>query len=76
MSGLAAAAMVSSMSAWSNGLEDAFGLPGDTDADHGVAEDLAVLLHVPETGGRGISVVYRYSRDLDAALVLWLIAGP
>jgi len=29
-----------------------------------------------QTGGRGISVVYRYSQDLDAALILWLIAGP
>ncbi|MGP3947944.1 hypothetical protein [Streptomyces sp. 7N604] len=29
-------------------LEDAAGLPGDTDADRGVAEDLAVLLRVPE----------------------------
>ncbi|MGW0317122.1 hypothetical protein [Streptomyces flavidovirens] len=28
--------------------EDAAGLPGDTDADRGVAEDLAVLLRVPE----------------------------
>lgn len=29
-----------------------------------------------ETGGRGISVVYRYNADLDAVLILWLIAGP
>ncbi|MFE4658195.1 hypothetical protein ACFRFJ_16110 [Streptomyces hydrogenans] len=29
-----------------------------------------------ETGGRGISVVYRYNVDLDAVLILWLIAGP
>lgn len=29
-----------------------------------------------QTGGRGISVVYRYSQDLDAVLILWLIAGP
>ncbi|MFC9626299.1 hypothetical protein ACFTXM_42230 [Streptomyces sp. NPDC056930] len=30
------------------GLEDATGLSGDTDADRGIAEDLAVLLRVPE----------------------------
>lgn len=30
---------------------------------------------VPEqTRGRGISVVYRYSEDLDSSLILWLIA--
>lgn len=29
-----------------------------------------------ETGGRGISVVYRLNVDLDAVLILWLIAGP
>ncbi|MFI5806804.1 hypothetical protein [Streptomyces sp. NPDC051561] len=29
-----------------------------------------------QTGGRGISVVYRNDLDLDAALILWLIAGP
>ncbi|MFB6989695.1 hypothetical protein [Streptomyces sp. NPDC056304] len=29
-------------------LEDAAGLPGDTDADRGVAEDLAAFLRVPE----------------------------
>ncbi|MFI0976374.1 hypothetical protein ACH4SP_05010 [Streptomyces sp. NPDC021093] len=32
---------------------------------------------LPEaTGGRGISVVYRHSEELDAVLILWLIAGP
>jgi hypothetical protein len=35
------------------GLEDAAGLPGDTDADRGVAEDPAVLLRVPEQRPRG-----------------------
>ncbi|MFC5724687.1 hypothetical protein ACFP1Z_31505 [Streptomyces gamaensis] len=29
-----------------------------------------------ETGGRGISVVYRYGDELDAALILWLVTGP
>ncbi|MEU2853869.1 hypothetical protein [Streptomyces syringium] len=39
--------------------------------------DLQVVGLLPEdTGGRGISVVYRHSADLDAALILWLIAGP
>lgn len=36
-----------------------------------------VIELLPEqTGGRGISVVYRYSQELDAVLILWLIAGP
>ncbi|MDG5807910.1 hypothetical protein P9869_35740 [Streptomyces ossamyceticus] len=36
-----------------------------------------VIELLPEqTRGRGISVVYRYSQDLDSSLVLWLIAGP
>ncbi|MCX4598126.1 hypothetical protein OG819_54170 [Streptomyces sp. NBC_01549] len=35
-----------------------------------------VIELLPEqTGGRGISVVYRYSQNLDSALILWLIAG-
>ncbi|MCX4404747.1 hypothetical protein ACFV8Z_50515 [Streptomyces sp. NPDC059837] len=35
-----------------------------------------VIELLPErTGGRGISVVYRYSQNLDSALTLWLIAG-
>ncbi|MBH1937833.1 hypothetical protein I5Q34_26785 [Streptomyces sp. AV19] len=39
--------------------------------------DLQVVDLLPEeTGGRGISVVYRYSGELDAVLVLWLVAGP
>ncbi|WP_263453914.1 hypothetical protein [Streptomyces griseocarneus] len=39
--------------------------------------DLQVVDLLPEeTGGRGISVVYRYSQDLDAVLILRLIAGP
>ncbi|MZG02961.1 hypothetical protein [Streptomyces sp. SID5614] len=29
-----------------------------------------------QTGGRGITVVYRFNADLDAALILWIIAGP
>ncbi|MEW2078081.1 hypothetical protein AB0941_31545 [Streptomyces sp. NPDC013433] len=48
------------------------GLP---DADPHSASRVVELL--PEqTGGRGISVMHRYSEDLDAALILWLIAGP
>ncbi|MBH1934098.1 hypothetical protein I5Q34_07285 [Streptomyces sp. AV19] len=39
--------------------------------------DSRVVEVLPETtGGRGISVVCRYSADLDAALISWLIAGP
>ncbi|MEU6055936.1 hypothetical protein ABZ829_36595 [Streptomyces xanthochromogenes] len=52
--------------------EHARGLP---DADPR-SESYVVELLPEQTGGRGISVVYRYSQDLDAALVLWLIAGP
>lgn len=36
----------------------------------------AIELLPEQTGGRGISVVYRYVADLDAVLILWLIAGP
>nr|WP_202513318.1 MULTISPECIES: hypothetical protein [unclassified Streptomyces] len=60
------------------GLEDdptpdhARGLP---DADAG-STSYAIELLPEQTGGRGISVVYRHDRDLDAALILWLIAGP
>ncbi|MFJ2561357.1 MULTISPECIES: hypothetical protein [unclassified Streptomyces] len=52
--------------------EHARGLP---DADPH-SESYVVELLPEQTGGRGISVVYRYSQDLDAALILWLIAGP
>ncbi|MGW1072280.1 hypothetical protein [Streptomyces sp. NPDC002537] len=39
--------------------------------------DLRVVGLLPEdTGGRDISVVYRYNAELDAALITWLIAGP
>jgi hypothetical protein len=48
------------------------GLP---DADPG-SESYVIELLPEQTGGRGISVVYRYSPDLDAVLILWLIAGP
>jgi hypothetical protein len=52
--------------------DHARGLP---DADpHSESYAIEVLPEV--TGGRGISVVYRYSQDLDAVLILWLIAGP
>ncbi len=40
------------------------------------SESYIVELLPEQTGGRGISVVYRHSQDLDAVLVLWLIAGP
>lgn len=52
--------------------EHARGLP---DADP-YSESYAIELLPETTGGRGITVVYRYSQDLDAALILWLIAGP
>ncbi|WP_055522897.1 hypothetical protein [Streptomyces graminilatus] len=48
------------------------GLP---DPDHR-STSWAIELLPEETGGRGISVVYRYNADLDAALILWIIAGP
>ncbi|MER7952058.1 hypothetical protein ABTY59_32170 [Streptomyces sp. NPDC096079] len=40
------------------------------------SESYAIDLLPEETGGRGLTVVYRYSQDLDAVLILWLIAGP
>lgn len=52
--------------------DHARGLP---DADPH-SESYAIELLPEQTGGRGISVVYRHDRDLDAVLVLWLIAGP
>ncbi|MCX4682653.1 hypothetical protein OG413_46775 [Streptomyces sp. NBC_01433] len=59
-------------------------LEGEPDPDHSRglpdadprSESFVVELLPEQTGGRGISVVYRYSQDLDAALILWLIAGP
>ncbi|MEW2577699.1 hypothetical protein [Streptomyces syringium] len=36
----------------------------------------AIDLLPEQTGGRGITIVYRHNQDLDAALILWLIAGP
>ncbi|WP_427251126.1 hypothetical protein [Bacillus cereus] len=36
----------------------------------------AIDLLPEQTGGRGITIIYRHSQDLDAVLVLWLIAGP
>lgn len=39
-------------------------------------DTLAVEVLPEQTGGRGISVVYRHDADLDAILILWLIAGP
>ncbi|MEU5163932.1 hypothetical protein AB0G74_30550 [Streptomyces sp. NPDC020875] len=29
-----------------------------------------------QTRGRGITVVHRHSPELDAVLILWIIAGP
>ncbi|MFI7396545.1 hypothetical protein [Streptomyces tendae] len=52
--------------------DHARGLP---DADPR-SESYAIELLPEQTGGRGISVVYRHDRDLDAVLILWLIAGP
>ncbi|MCR8945063.1 hypothetical protein NW249_23375 [Streptomyces sp. OUCMDZ-4982] len=52
--------------------EHARGLPA---ADSG-SESYAVDLLPEQTGGRGITVVYRYTQELDAVLILWLIAGP
>ncbi|MGW7268285.1 hypothetical protein [Streptomyces sp. NPDC054842] len=52
--------------------DHARGLP---DADP-LSESYAIDLLPEQTGGRGITVVYRYSTDLDAALILWIIAGP
>ncbi|MFM9449162.1 hypothetical protein [Streptomyces acidiscabies] len=48
------------------------GLP---DADP-LSESYAIELLPEQTGGRGISVVYRYVQDLDACLISWIIAGP
>ncbi len=39
-------------------------------------DTLAVGALPEQTGGRGISVVYRHDADLDAVPVLWLFAGP
>ncbi|MFD3336031.1 hypothetical protein ACFWV1_25805, partial [Streptomyces sp. NPDC058700] len=36
----------------------------------------AVEVLPEQTGGRGLSVVYRHDTTLDAVLILWLIAGP
>ncbi|MFD5990055.1 hypothetical protein [Streptomyces cyaneofuscatus] len=36
----------------------------------------AIELLPEKTSGRGISVIYRFNAELDAALILWLIAGP
>ncbi|MGW1094043.1 hypothetical protein ACWD4L_49955 [Streptomyces sp. NPDC002596] len=52
--------------------DHARGLP---DADPG-SESYVVELLPEQAGGRGISVAYRYSQDLDAVLILWLLAGP
>lgn len=52
--------------------DHARGLP---DADPR-SESYAIDLLPEQTGGRGITVVYRHARDLDAVLILWLIAGP
>ncbi|MFH9203188.1 hypothetical protein ACH4KT_38010 [Streptomyces anulatus] len=40
------------------------------------SESYAMDLLPEQTGGRGITVVYRHDRTLDAVLILWLIAGP
>ncbi|WP_331717875.1 hypothetical protein OG468_41320 (plasmid) [Streptomyces zaomyceticus] len=39
--------------------------------------DTRVVEVLPDqSGGRGLSVVYRHETTLDAVLILWLIAGP
>lgn len=40
------------------------------------AEGFVIRLTETQTGGRAISVVYRYHPDMDASLILWLIVGP
>ncbi|KIF67093.1 hypothetical protein HY68_35750 [Streptomyces sp. AcH 505] len=40
------------------------------------SESFVIELLPEQTGGRGLSVVSRFSADLDAVLILWLIAGP
>jgi hypothetical protein len=40
------------------------------------SQSRVVELLPEQSGGRGISIVYRHSEDLDAVLILWLIAGP
>ncbi|WP_438297601.1 hypothetical protein [Streptomyces sp. HUAS TT7] len=46
--------------------------PGyDPDVEEGV-----VRLTTEQTRGRGVSVLYRYHRDMDAVLITWLIVGP
>nr|WP_202036484.1 hypothetical protein [Streptomyces mexicanus] len=52
--------------------DHARGLP---DADPR-SESYAIDLIPEQTGGRGITIVYRHNQDLDAVLILWLIAGP
>ncbi|MFY0516122.1 hypothetical protein ACOMD4_37915 [Streptomyces anulatus] len=52
--------------------DHARGLP---DADPR-SESYAIELLPEQTGGRGITVVYRHDQTLDAVLILWLIAGP
>ncbi|MCC9309970.1 hypothetical protein LN042_23330 [Kitasatospora sp. RB6PN24] len=40
------------------------------------AEDYVVRLGEEQTGGRTISVLYRFHPSMDAALVTWLVIGP
>ncbi|MEV7445714.1 hypothetical protein AB0O22_32035 [Streptomyces sp. NPDC091204] len=59
-------------------------LEGDPNPEHARSlpdvdprsESYVVELLPEQTGGRGISVVYRYAQHLDAVLILWLVAGP
>ncbi|MFD7867805.1 hypothetical protein [Streptomyces sp. NPDC059783] len=52
--------------------DHARGLP---DADPR-SESYGIDLLPEQTGGRGITVVYRHDQELGAVLILWLIAGP
>ncbi|CAM5483459.1 hypothetical protein GCM10010329_67790 [Streptomyces spiroverticillatus] len=50
---------------------------GESVPDSGPGSSSYVVELLPEeTGGRGISVLYRYDGALDAALITYLVAGP
>ncbi|MGW0536565.1 hypothetical protein [Streptomyces sp. NPDC003032] len=40
------------------------------------SESYVIELLPEQSGGRGISMVFRHSQELDACLILWLTAGP
>lgn len=59
-------------------LEEQSALPGARPLpDHGLGSTTyAYELLSEQTGGRGLSIVYRHAEDLNATLILWLIVGP